>query len=619
MALTVLHIGKYFPPYAGGMEVFLEDLVHAQQKQGIKAHVLVHGDPLPEDPEWVIRVPVQATVIYAPIALGFRKALAQAIQKVQPDLLHLHMPNNSVFWVLTLPQARNIPWLVHWHSDVVASSIRLAVAMAYKLYRPFEKAILERAERIIVTSPPYLEASEPLQRWKSKCAVIPLGLNSAALSAPNDQAPNTLPPWRDGTLRLLSIGRLAYYKGFETLIQAVAQMPEVELLIAGEGESKHALEALIQSITVPDAAFRIRLLGHVNDQQKNSLLASCDIFCLASRERTEAFGMVLLEAMAHARPCIASNLPGSGMPWVVTQANAGLLAEPENILSWQQAITRLQRDPQLRKELGASGSKALNEQFCVEACASQVTYQYSIAAHDGVVPAPDKDVLIVIPARDEAATIGGMLANLHSAGWLHVLVIDDQSSDGTGDIARAAGGHVLQPVLAVGAWGGMQAGIRYGLKHGYRSVITMDADGQHEVAELSTLLKARLSSDIVIGAFPERASKLRKLAWHWFRQLAGFDLRDLTSGFRLYNYDAMTVLASGEASLLDYQDVGALLLVRRAGLKIVEVPVTMNMRSVGSSRIFNSWLSVAKYMTVTTLLCLARWEAPNIRRRKPTH
>lgn len=607
MALTVLHIGKFFPPHMGGMEVFLADLIHEQRKNGMNAHALVHRDPLPNDPEWIIRVPVQATLIYAPIAMGFRKALAQAIQKIQPHVLHLHMPNNSVFWALTLADVREIPWVVHWHSDVVASRIKFAVRLAYQLYRPFEQAVLDRAERIIVTSPPYLQASAPLARWHSKCAVIPLGLNTDLLP-PHTLGSTTTSLWRSGTLRLLSIGRLAYYKGFETLIQAVAEMPGVELIIAGEGESRETLERLIQTITAPNTTPNIRLLGHVTDQQKNALLSSCDIFCLASRERTEAFGMVLLEAMAHSRPCIGSNLPGSGLPWVVTQANAGLLAEPEDIPSWKMAMSQLQQNPAQRQRLGESGFKALHEQFCIQVCATRVANQYAIATSGANPPASDKGILIVIPAKNEAATIGAMLANLQSAGWNDIVVIDDQSDDGTGAIARNAGAHVLQPVLPVGAWGGMQAGIRYGLSHGYQAVITMDADGQHEVDEIPTLLAARARSDVVIGSFPERASKLRRMAWHLFRQLAGFDLRDLTSGFRLYNRKAMVVLASREASLLDYQDLGALLMARQAGLDITEVPVSMNLRQIGTSRIFNSWISVAKYMAATTLLCLARWQ-----------
>ena len=606
MALSVLHVGKFFPPHRGGMEVFLADLVTAQHAQGINAAVLVHGTPLADDPPWLVRTPVQAQLVYAPIAIGFRAALARAIAQHQPDVLHLHMPNNAVFWALTLPQARAIPWVVHWHSDVVVSKIRLALAIAYSLYRPFEQAVLARAERIVVTSPPYLKASEPLQAWREKCAVVPLGLDTRPVPpAPEAETPA---PWQAGTLRLLSIGRLTYYKGFESLVKAVAGLPGVELLIVGDGELRSPLEALITATTTPGQTASVRLLGNVSDAEKNALLQSCDVFCLASRERTEAFGMVLLEAMFHARPCIVSDLPGSGMPWVVQQANAGLLAVTEDTASWQHAIQQLQAAPALRAQLGTNGQHALHTRFSINACAHALSHQYALAMptfrHHNT---PAKDLLIVIPARDEAATIGTMLQQLHAAGWRDVVVINDQSTDETAAIALAAGAHVLSPVLPLGAWGAMQTGIRYGLQHGYQCVITMDADGQHEVAEIPTLLSMREQADVVIGSFPERASQLRQIAWHWFRNLAGFELRDLTSGFRYYNHNAMAVLASEEATLLDYQDLGSLLMVRRAGLHIAEVPVTMNLRSVGQSRIFNSWLSVARYMAATTLLCLSRW------------
>lgn len=605
-ALTVLHVGKFFPPYAGGMEVFLADLIAEQHRQGINAHALVHGNPLPDDPPWLVRVPVQGTIIYAPIALGFRRALQRAIQTIRPDMLHLHMPNNSVFWALTLTQARAIPWVVHWHADVVASSIQLAVKLAYRLYRPFEQAVLEQAERVIATSPPYLQASEPLTQWHPKCSVVPLGL-TVQPPAPASSATAPKQPWGADSFKLLAIGRLAYYKGFETLIQAIAALPGVELVIAGEGESRPALEAAIAGMTPAGSPPRVHLLGHVDEHQKYALLAQCDVFCLPSRERTEAFGLVLLEAMSQARPCIASDLAGSGMPWVVTQAQAGLLAPPEDPASWAQAIATLQNEPTMRTEMGQRGQQALQQHFSMAACARQLHAHYTTVVPDTALQARSHDVLIVIPAKDEAATIGAMLQQLHAAGWKDVLVIDDQSTDGTGEIARAAGAYVLQPVLPVGAWGGMQAGIRYGMRHGYQAVITMDADGQHEVHEIPTLLKARQQTDVVIGSFPERASRLRRIAWEWFRRLAGFDLRDLTSGFRLYNRRAMAVLATEEATLLDYQDLGALLMVRRAGLTIMEVPVSMNLRSVGASRIFHSWLSVARYMAATTLLCLSRW------------
>ena len=610
MALRILHIGKFYPPHRGGMEVFLADLITAQQAQGTEAAALVHGTPLEQDPDWLARVPVQFHVIYAPIAIGFRAAMARAIARFEPDVLHLHMPNNSVFWALTLPEARDIPWVVHWHSDVVVSNIRATVALAYRLYRPFEQAVLGRAERIIATSPPYLEASQPLQPWRSKCAVVPLGLNTDSLVA--NTAPTPL-PWQDNTLRLLTIGRLTYYKGVETLIEAVAGLPGVELLVVGEGELRPALESLIRVHTPAGHKPNARLLGSVTEAEKNALLQSCDVFCLASRERTEAFGMVLLEAMAHARPCIVSDLPGSGMPWVVADAGAGLQVATEDIPGWQNAIRQLQAQPALRTQCGRAGQQALHARFSISACARALSTQYALAAPEAGAAAPDKDVLIVIPARNEAGTIRTVLQQLQAAGWHDVLVINDHSSDDTGAIARAAGARVLNPVLPMGAWGAMQTGIRYGMAHGFAAVITMDADGQHEVGEIPALLQARHQADLVIGAFPERASRVRQLAWHWFRQLAGFDLRDLTSGFRLYNRQAMNILAAREATLLDYQDLGALLMVRRAGLHITEVPVSMNLRMVGQSRIFNSWLSVAKYMAATTLLCLARWQIKRLR------
>ena len=601
----VLHLGKFFPPHPGGMEVYLADLVGAQRAMGVDACALVHGERLAVDPPWLQRVPVQASLVYAPIAMGYRRALRKAIDQYKPDVLHLHMPNNSVFWALTLGTARDIPWVVHWHSDVVVSRIRGALALAYRIYRPFEQRVLARAKRVVATSPPYLEASEPLKTWRYKCAVVPLGLHApGAAVAPARNA------WAPGKLRLLSIGRLAYYKGFETLVASVAGLPTAELLIAGDGELQTALQNQIDDQVRAGAPCNVRLLGHVSEAEKHALLAACDVFCLASRERTEAFGMVLLEAMAHEKPCLVSNLAGSGMAWVVAQSGAGLDCPPEDVVAWQTAMAWMAEHPDERGAMGRAGKLAFLQRFTIEASAIALQREYRLAQYLSPSPIGEGKLLIVIPARNEATTIGALLQELRAVGYDDVLVIDDMSDDGTGDIARAAGAKVLRPVLGMGAWGGMQAGIRYGHREGFDCVVTMDADGQHEVAELPALLRAREVADVVIGAFPQRASLARRIAWGWFRALTGLGLTDLTSGFRCYSGAALEVLSSSEATLFDYQDVGTLLLLRRAGIRMVEVPVMMNQRVAGKSRIFNSWLSVGRYMAVTTLLCLSRWRVP---------
>lgn len=612
MGLRVLHIGKFFPPQRGGMETFLADLIEAQRAQGIDASAIVHGQPQADDPDWLVRVPVQVQAIFAPIALGFRAALAQAIDRLEPQVLHLHMPNVAVFWALTLPQARALPWVVHWHSDVVVSTRQRLLSLAYRVYRPFEQAVLDRADSIVATSPPYLAASEALQPWRTKSVVIPLGLKPPPRVA--DAAGQVL-PWRGGArLKLLSVGRLTYYKGFETLVRAVAALPGVELAIAGAGDQQAPLQALLRSLQPGPGGPNIHLLGEVDEASKHALLASCDVFCLASLERTEAFGLAALEAMQRGKPCIVSDLEGSGLPWLVRQSGAGWCVPTGDVAAWQQTIDRARTQPEEREKRGhAARHKALTR-FGIEACARDTSALYETTAESAVVELDRSRVLIVIPARDEAGTIGNVLAPLRAAGWTDVLVVDDHSTDGTAEVVRAAGVRVLQPVLPMGAWGAMQTGIRYAVAKGYRAVVTMDADGQHDVRELPQLMAASSQADLVIGAYPERASVARRIAWRWFRELAGFELRDLTSGFRYYNQTAMKILASREATLLDYQDLGTLLMLRRAGLRIIEVPVSMNLRSVGKSRIFNSWFSVGRYMAITTLLCLARLP---VRRIKP--
>lgn len=228
-----------------------------------------------------------------------------------------------------------------------------------------------------------------------------------------------------------------------------------------------------------------------------------------------------------------------------------------------------------------------------------------------LVPLRAGDCLAVIPARNEAATVGTVVAGVRGALGCRVLVVDDASTDATAAEVRSAGGDLLTLPLGLGAWGATQAGIRYALRNGYAGVITLDADGQHQPESLPALFEAqaRCGANVVIGTCIGRLSRAKRIAWRYLRLLTGLQLGDFTSGLRLYDRHAVEILASRAASLLDYQDVGVLMLLSRHGLAIEETPVPMLPRRAGHSRVFASWWVVARYMLHTTVLCLAQLDA----------
>jgi glycosyltransferase involved in cell wall biosynthesis len=216
--------------------------------------------------------------------------------------------------------------------------------------------------------------------------------------------------------------------------------------------------------------------------------------------------------------------------------------------------------------------------------------------------------VILIPAFNEGAIIGDVIAEIRQACDHPILVIDDASTDDTIAISRQAGATVIPLAAQLGAWGATQTGLRYALRHGYEVAITMDADGQHEAASLNELTRpvSEGIADVAIGACTRRGSMPRRIAWVMMKQASGLSLEDITSGFRVYNRKAIRELASWRATILDYQDIGVLLLLQGKGIKIVDVKVNMQERMNGKSRVFHSWMMVVYYMCQTLMLGLSK-------------
>jgi glycosyltransferase involved in cell wall biosynthesis len=373
--VRILHIGKYYAPERGGIESQTQALCEWTAARGHTVAALVHQRP----GIWrttretltgvdVRRVACIAAPVYTPISPTFPIALSRALREIEPDLLHVHLPNPSAFALLASRAARRVPWIVHWHADIPPDARDWRLRAGYALYRPFEQSILKRASAIVATSQAYLDASIALASWRSKATVIPLGVDDIVL-------PEAQPDlWPSGTgLRLLAVGRLSHYKGFDVLIAALAQTPDARLLLIGDGEEAEALRRLAAA---PSVAGRIRFAGATDDAILQAAYATADALVLPSLDRGEAFGLVLLEAMRARVPVIASAIPGSGIGEVVVDGESGLLVPPGDADALAAAIRSI-GDAALRRRLAIAGRERWENRFTLERAAQAWLALYS--------------------------------------------------------------------------------------------------------------------------------------------------------------------------------------------------------------------------------------------------
>jgi glycosyltransferase involved in cell wall biosynthesis len=201
--------------------------------------------------------------------------------------------------------------------------------------------------------------------------------------------------------------------------------------------------------------------------------------------------------------------------------------------------------------------------------------------------------LVVIPALDEQETVGDIVARVRAAG-LAVCVVDDGSSDETGARARAAGATVLRLPLNLGVGGALRCGFRFAISNGYDIVVQVDADGQHDPAQVRELLAAleATGADMVIGSrFAEGSGAYevrgaRRVAMSLLARRAakatGTYIADSTSGFRAIRRPLLDRFAVDYPVEYLGDTVEALIEAGRAGAKVVEHPIAMAPRAHGS-------------------------------------
>jgi rhamnosyl/mannosyltransferase len=272
---------------------------------------------------------------------------------VDRDVIHVHMPDPmaaAAVWAAR-PQAKVV---VHWHSDVIRQRLAL------RLYEPLQRWLLQRADAVIATSQPYAESSAALQPWRDKVVVVPIGISDNRGAEISDKALALRRRFGDRRI-VFSLGRMTYYKGFEVLIDAAATLPDdCVVLIGGDGELLDAYRARVRELGL---LHKVHLLGHIKDHHLASHYEACDVFCMPSTVRAEAYGVAIVEAMVMAKPIVATDIPGSGVPWVNVHGETGFNVPVRDAAALASALRRLLDDEALRQRLGATGRQRYLREF----------------------------------------------------------------------------------------------------------------------------------------------------------------------------------------------------------------------------------------------------------------
>ncbi|MBS1252872.1 MAG: N-acetyl-alpha-D-glucosaminyl L-malate synthase [Anaerolineales bacterium] len=374
--MHILHVYKDYFPVLGGIENHVRLLAEAQAQRGLDVTVLVTNlsrrtTVTDENGVRVIRAGRLAHIASTPLSLAF---FAQ-LRRLHADIVHLHFPyppgelGNLIFQ----PGRRTV---ITYHSDVIRQQGIL------RAYNPVLRRALRQADRIIATSSPYIESSPYLSGVAGKCAVVPLGIDPAPFLSPNErieQIRERFCSWSEQAGAaveadwplILFVGRLRYYKGLEYLLQAMRDVGAT-LLVVGAGPMEGEWQDMAWN---GEPSEYVHFLGEVSNEALPAYYQAADVFVLPASHRSEAFGIVQLEAMAAGTPVVSTEL-GTGTSFVNQDGVTGFVVPPRDAGELARAINRLLADPELRQSMGERGRQRVLENFTVERMVDRIIKVY---------------------------------------------------------------------------------------------------------------------------------------------------------------------------------------------------------------------------------------------------
>jgi glycosyltransferase involved in cell wall biosynthesis len=363
----IYHLAKYYPPVPGGIETHVQTLARAQAALGAKVHVIcingttksIHGIESTETIEEmdgevkVTRIGRRLTFARFDVCPQLPRYLAKTVQG-DDAVIHLHTPNPSMLMAMQgwKPDA---PLVITHHSDIIKQRV-----LKYAL-RPFEHQVYRQANKILATNAQYIQGSRFLKLYGDKVDFLPLGLDINPYTRPNSAARQFAAQLRrqyGSTPIWLAVGRLVYYKALHVAIQALTYVPGI-LYVIGAGPLEAELKELATKLGVSD---RVVWHGQATADELAGAYQAANALWFPSNARSEAFGLVQIEAMASGCPVINADIPCSGVTWVSRHEQEGLTVPINDPVALALAARRILHEQGLRENL-AYGSRQRAQEF----------------------------------------------------------------------------------------------------------------------------------------------------------------------------------------------------------------------------------------------------------------
>jgi glycosyltransferase involved in cell wall biosynthesis len=374
----VLQVGKFYNPDKGGIEsitkaicdglpreLYHVDVLCFKRKKGTQRIVDGHS--------FILKCGTFFNVASTPISLKFFYWFRKL--RNDYDILHIHVPNPLAAIALFMFSVKG-KVVIHWHSDIVNHKL-LHFFLSF-----FERKMLKRADLILGTSPVYIQHSTFLRPFLSKAGYLSGGSDPQNFAV-NMNRVREIKLEYDHRKIIFSLGRFIYYKGYEFLIEAAKYLSNDHVIVIGGGGPLK--EKYLNLIAKLELYNRVFIVNDISQEDVGNYFEACDIFCLPSNKKTEAFGLVLVEAMIFGKPIVATNIPGSGTSWVNAHGVTGLNVEPNNSKMIADAIFSIMSSESQYLEYCKNSKMRFHEKFSNEKIIEDLSRHYSRLLNQGTI------------------------------------------------------------------------------------------------------------------------------------------------------------------------------------------------------------------------------------------